>query len=305
MVKSHHGSMLYEQAYFYRGTWLQISRPLTLTGTITPAFVGAGFAYQAGFFNVGLFIVYVMTAIIIQATINMLNDFYDFLNGQDEAKWTKSVADQRNGYIPIKVIPIVALLFLFVASVAGAWLALESNLLIIPVGIISILAGIKYSAGEKSLASLALGEVVAFIFLGVVATTLPFIIQTNYLSGEIFAVSCLFGLLISSMILTNNMRDIDKDKPFRKTLAIILGYENAKRLLIFLLGTLYFLVPLLVMAGVLSSTAFLVFFAFPLAMKLIKSFRKGASNLEKRLAMKYAAYHHFAFGILMSLAVWF
>jgi len=89
-----------------------------------------------------------------------------------------------------------------------------------------MITGIKYSAGKHSLATLGLGEVVVFLFLGVVVTTLAFFVQTNIVLHYVIALSCIFGLLIATMILTNNIRDIKKDTGHRITIAVLLGVRG-------------------------------------------------------------------------------
>lgn len=304
VIKHRNISYQYKEPNYYRGSWLQIIRPLTLTGTITPILVGTGLAYRDGYVNIDLFIVYLITAIIIQATINMLNDYFDFLNGQDEDKWIKEISCKQKNNISLKMIPIVASTLLTIACISGVWLALESSLFIIPIGIISIVAGVKYSAGKRSFASLAMGEVIAFIFLGIVVTTLSYIIQAKHVTAEVFFVSLLFGLLISSMILTNNIRDIEKDKPFRKTVAIYLGHKRSLKLLFTIISLIYILVGYLLYTNTLPNIAVITFISLPLACKLLRSYREGASDVEHKLGMKWAALHHFIFGILLTIAVW-
>lgn len=293
-----------KETYYYRGLWLQLIRPLTLTGTITPILVGTGLALNEGFFKVDVFIVYLITAVMIQMTINMLNDYFDFINGQDAEKWERTYENKQQTGICLKTIPVVAMVLIMVASIGGFWLAFMSHWLIIPVGAISIVAGIKYSAGKHSFASLAMGEVIAFVFLGVVVTTLAYAVQTKFLTIDIFIVSVLFGLLIATMILTNNIRDIEKDRPYRQTLAILLGRKKAVIVLSVQLIVLYLSVLCLAFINILGLEALLILFAIPFAGKLIYSFRKRASRAEEMLGMKWAAVHHFAYGMLFAIAVW-
>lgn len=169
----------------------------------------------------------------------MLNDYFDFLNGQDYEKWL--LIDENHELTRIKLtdIPKVACLLTGIASITGIWLALQTNLWIIPIGIMSIAAGIKYSAGKRSFAAIALGEVTAFVCLGIIVTTVAYFIQTNHLTLNILLVSIVFGLLIVTMILTNNIYDIVKDEPHRITLAILLGKKHALYLLVVIMILLY------------------------------------------------------------------
>lgn len=48
----------FKETYYYRATWLQLIRPLTLTGTITPILVSTGYAYHEGYFQINLLIAF-------------------------------------------------------------------------------------------------------------------------------------------------------------------------------------------------------------------------------------------------------
>src|SRR5690625_6716823 len=64
-----------------------------------------------------------------------------------------------------------------------------------------------------------------------------YVVKSNSLNFSIILLSIPFATLIASMILTNNIRDIEKDRHFRKTIAIYLGRKNAVSLLIGLIIT--------------------------------------------------------------------
>lgn len=286
--------------YYYRGTWLQLIRPLTLSGTMTPILVGTGLAFKDGEGSWSVFFVFLVTAVLIQVVVNMLNDYFDFIHGQDVEKWTEDKED-TSSYIALHAIPIVAAILTVIACIGGLWLAKMSHEWIIPVGILSILAGIKYSAGKHAFSAIAMGEMIAFLFLGVVVTILSYVVQTGYISTEIIGVAIVFGLLIATMILTNNIRDIEKDKPFRVTVAILLGRKNAIRLLASLCMVIYISMFCFVLFGLLHWTVLLTFGAIPFAWKLLQTFR---TDEEEKACMKRAAYHHLSFGLLLAIAVW-
>lgn len=151
--------------YHFKQSSFQLIRPMTLTGTITPILVGTVFAAKLGDIRIDLLIGLLIASVLIQAATNMLNDYFDFKQGQDKDKWLL-IKDEHVKHGPAyQSIPWIASAMLTIASGIGLWLAIESSWIIIPIGVISILAGIAYSAGTHSFASLGMGEVVAFIFL--------------------------------------------------------------------------------------------------------------------------------------------
>src|SRR5699024_12822148 len=96
----------------------------------------------------------------------------------------------------------------------------RSKIWILSIGVIWIFCGFYYSFGTRSFSALVLGEVVAAVFLGIVPTNLAYLMQKHDFDMSVFFISLVFSFLISSMILTNNIRDIKKDKGFRKTIVI-------------------------------------------------------------------------------------
>lgn len=291
-----------EDVYYYRASWLQLFRPMTLTGTITPILVGTGIAAIQGGFRVDVFAAMLMAALLIQSATNLFNDYYDFQHGQDQDKWTANVSEARGP--AHRTVPYLAFMMISAAVIIGFWLAVQSTLWIIPAGVAGIIFGYLYSAGPRPLCSIGLGETVAFTFLGPVVTILSYIVQGYTLDLTIAAVSLPFAFVIASMILTNNIRDIEKDHTFRNTLATLLGRKHAVRLLITLLTLPYLSVVALILAGVVPSSSVIVLLALPAAVRLRWSFREDAARADELSGMKWAAWHHWAFGLLFALGVW-
>lgn len=290
--------------YFFRYSWFQLLRPLTLTGTITPVLVGTGLALRQDIVRWDFFIAVMISALLIQATTNVLNDYFDFKHGQDKEKWVHPSEGQRARGPAHDVMPYIAGVCLTVATLLGLWLAFESSLWVAFVGILGIAASIGYSAGSYSFSSIGLGEAVAFVFLGPVITGLAYTVQGHSLNLSILFASLPFALLIASMVLTNNMRDLQKDKGFRNTLAFTLGWKVSRHLLIAMLIMAYFIVLLLIAYQVIPSLSFGVLFALPIALRATWLSRKEASQLEEMNSMKWIALHHWVFGLLYALGIW-
>lgn len=289
--------------YCYRSRWIQLIRPLTLTGTISPILVGTGFAFLQGSIRVDLFIGLLLSALLVQSATNVLNDYYDFKYGQDKEKWVNREEEHAHGISHYKL-PYLAIGLFAAAIVIGLWLAISSTWWIVVAGVLGIMAGIKYSAGSHSFSSIGMGEVVAGLFLGPVVTILAYLVQTNTVDFHVLIVSLTFAALIASMILTNNIRDLKKDIGFRKTLAGRLGRLKAVHLLRALLMLPYLIVISLSLYGVLPLSALIVIVAFPVARKLLWSFRENASRADEIGGMKWAARHHWTFGLLFAIGLW-
>ncbi len=287
--------------YIYRYSWFHLARPLTLSGTISPVLVGTAFAANKAPIDVTIFIVFFIATLFIQIATNIFNDYFDFKHGQDQQKWLKNAPRKHPKF---RELPFVACTFLLVAAILGIWLTVQSGFWLAFVGILGIVFGFCYSAGKYSLASLGLGEIVAATFLGFATTMLPYVIQGNQIDVEIFLIAFPFALMIATMILTNNVRDIDKDKGFRRTVPIIIGRTKAIQLLTFMFIVIYTSVIAFMMLDILPKLTVIVFLASPIAIRLCLYF-KDVRVMKKDIdVMKWAAYHHWTFGLLFASAMW-
>ncbi|MFC3040624.1 prenyltransferase [Virgibacillus xinjiangensis] len=289
--------------YSCKLTWLQLARPITLSGTISPILAGTGLAALDGRLRYDLLFVLLVAAILVQTSANMFNDYFDFRNGQDKEKWQLEEA-KASSRLPVHhQVPYIASSLIGVAMILGLWISSQAGWWIAVVGSIGIAAGIAYSAGRHSLAALGLGEVTAGLFLGMTVTLLSYSVQTQAINWTIMMIALLYAMLISTMILTNNLRDIQKDKGYRRTLAMRLGRRQAEGLLTVLLFSCYLLVLALVIVEAVPAGTLFVLLAIPIAIRLRWSFRESSTEAEEKMAMKWAGRHHWVFGLLFAAGI--
>lgn len=289
-----------DQAY-YRHSWFQLLRPLTLTGTMSPIIAGTILASYKGNIEIKYFLAVLVASLLVQMSVNILNDYFDFQNGQDQEKWVDDDGLKKGP--AHSSLPFMAGTMLLIAMTMGTWLAWHNGFWLIAIGTVSILFGIGYSAGSRSLSARGLGELVAFIFLGFVVTTIAYVVQVHRLDVQIIAVAVPFAILISIMILSNNIRDIEKDQGFRHTLVMIIGRKKGTQLLSILLAIPYLWTIGLASFHVIPWASIMALFALPLAIKLRYSYRKGANRSEEIKGMKWASWHHWVFSLLFIIGM--
>ncbi|WP_160141774.1 prenyltransferase [Salicibibacter halophilus] len=227
-------------SYIYHSNWFRLIRPPTLTGSVMSITAGTLLAAQYVDFNGMLFVILLITSVIVQAAVNMLNDYFDYMKGQEEGKWEvleESAADFRGPHYA--QVPYVSIGLMVLVSALTLWLAQESSFWIIPIGVIGLVIGYCYSAGRRSLSSLGLGEIAAAISLGPLPIMIAVLVQGAPITIETLLYAFPFSLLMASMILTNNIRDIKKDSSTRRTVPIRIGRKNAIRLLLVILTATY------------------------------------------------------------------
>src|SRR5690242_15296516 len=79
--------------------WLLAIRPKTLIASISPVLIGTTLALSDGFFNPLLFLMTLLTAIGIQVSTNLANDYFDFLKGADNAERKGPVRVMQAGLV--------------------------------------------------------------------------------------------------------------------------------------------------------------------------------------------------------------
>lgn len=280
-------------------------RPMTFSGTISPIIAGTAIAALKGPIRIDLFFVLLAAALLVQISANFFNDYFDFKHVQDWEKWEEAEETTPLTKPLHHHIPFAAGGSIILAIILGVWLSVESTWWLAVIGSFGILAGLGYSAGERSFSAVGLGEFVASIFLGFVPMLISYLSQGHGIDLQILAAAGIYALLISTMILTNNIRDINKDTGFRRTVAMRLGKKKAVGLLIAALIAIYSWTAILIILRVVPLSSSIVIFAIPVALHFLHCFRPEATREDEVSAMGWAGKHHWTFGFLFAIGIWF
>ncbi|WP_053367482.1 1,4-dihydroxy-2-naphthoate polyprenyltransferase [Bacillus sp. FJAT-27245] len=284
--------------------WWQLTRPHTLTAAFVPVFLGTALALQEGTIHFGLFFAMLIACLLIQAATNMFNEYYDFKRGLDtEHSVGIGGAIVRDGIKP-KTVMQLALILYGISILLGVYICMETSWWIAVIGSVSMLAGYLYTGGPYPIAYTPFGELFAGFFMGCLIILISFFIQTGFVSATSVFVSIPVSILVGAILLANNIRDHDGDKEFgRKTLAILLGRENAIHFLAAMFIASYALVAIMIGLGIASPWAAIVILSAPKAVKAIKGFKAGKVPIQMMPAMKSTAQTNTIFGFLLSIGL--
>lgn len=203
--------------------WLAI-RPKTLPAAVGPILVGTAVAMADGGFQLLPALGCFLGAMLLQIGVNLANDYFDFKNKIDSEERQGPVRVTQSGLIPPEQVKLGMIISLVVAAAVFIYLAFVGGWPIVLVGVASVLAALAYSGGPFPLASNGLGELFVFIFFGLVAVGATYYIQTGGLTAMALLAAIPPGLLITAIMVVNNLRDIDTDKKAgKRTLAVMLG----------------------------------------------------------------------------------
>lgn len=265
--------------------WLAI-RPKTLPAAVGPVAVGTAVAVADGHFwafpAFGCF----LGAMLLQIGVNLANDYFDFKNNIDSEERQGPVRVTQSGLIPPEDVKRAMIICLVLAAFVFLYLGIVGGPPIILVGIASVLAALAYSGGPYPIASNGLGEIFVFIFFGLVAVCGTYYIQAKDLTTVALMASVPPGLLITAIMVVNNLRDIDTDKKAGKnTLAVILGrYRTIIEYKILIWGS-YLIPALMLIMGMADALILLPFTTLLMARTLVAKVECDlGSNLNELLA---------------------
>jgi 1,4-dihydroxy-2-naphthoate octaprenyltransferase len=158
------------------------------------------------------------------------------------------------------------------AAIVGVYLVVRGGTPILIVGIASILSALAYSGGPWPLASLGVADFFVFVFFGPVAVCGTYFVQAGSVSGTAAAASIAPGLLITAILVVNNLRDIETDaRAGKRTLAVRIGVRGSLAEYGLLLGISFLVPPVFLAAGVRGPLILLPLLALPLALPLLKT----------------------------------
>ena len=253
--------------------WYQGARPKTLGASVAPVLVGTAVASRYGdvvWYRAGLCL---LVSVALQVGVNYANDYSDGVRGVDKDR-KGPVRLTASGLKTPAAVKRAAFLALAVAGVAGVALAVVVNPWMLAVGAASIAAAALYSGGPKPYASAGMGELMVFVFFGLVATCGSTYVHLERVPWLAVAASVPVGLLACSILLVNNLRDVDSDQATgKRTLAVRVGPATAVRLYQASVVVAFAMVPVIALAA--APGALIALAAAPLALPPLRAVAVG------------------------------
>ena len=214
--------------------WLLAARPKTLTGAAVPVMIGLSLAWtHVDEYQWFPAILCLLFAFIMQIDANFVNDYFDFLKGNDDETRLGPKRACAMGWVDAKVMRRAIIIVTVLACVVGLPLVLYGGLEMVLIGALCVLFCFLYTT---HLSYVGMGDVLVLIFFGIVPVCIPYYILTHSMNVEVVVASLACGLVIDTLLMINNYRDIENDeRAGKKTLAVKLGKE-CSRMMYLLLG---------------------------------------------------------------------
>ncbi len=284
--------------------WVAASRPATLPAAVVPVVVGTAAAISQGYFRWGVLLCAMPASIMIQIGTNYANDYFDHKQGADTAERLGPVRLIQSGIAAPEQVLWAALISFGIAAAFGLYLVFVGGWPILAVGILSILAGIAYTGGPYPLGYNGLGDLFVFVFFGVVGVVGTYYLHAGEVSALAWWASVPVGMLVTAILVVNNVRDIETDRAVgKKTLAVRIG-RNATLVQYVLFLVIAYLVPLgLWLAGQISLWFWLPWLTLPLAYVLARTVIAHQDGPTLNRMLRQTGRLHLIFGLLFAASL--
>ena len=200
----------------YANPWLRYfaaTRPAFLTATLAACLLGFASARHDGVaLAPGLAVATLLLALLLHAAVNVLNDYYDALNGSDDANserlfpFTGGSRFIQNGVMSRRQTARYGYALLGLASTGGLWLAAQSGAGLLLIGAAGVFIGWAYSASPLKLNARGMGEACVLAgFLGIVVGA--DFVQRQAPSLQPFVLGLPYALLATNLLYVNQFPD--------------------------------------------------------------------------------------------------
>jgi 1,4-dihydroxy-2-naphthoate octaprenyltransferase len=234
------------------------TRPAFLSVTLAGALIGLGSASADGL-KIDLLkaLLTVLFALIAHAGANVVNDYYDALNGSDAANqqrlfpFTGGSRFIQNGVLSLRETRLFGYALLAAVIPAGLWLTAQSAPGLIWIGLAGLMIGWAYSAPPLQLMARGVGEaaIVGGWLLIVLGTDF---VQRGTLAALPLVAGLPFALLVAAILYLNQFPDAQADAVAgKRTLVVRLGLQRARWGYWLLTGAAYLWLALALVAGAL------------------------------------------------------
>jgi len=262
--------------------WVMALRLRSLLIAISPVLVAMALVWQrTGALDVKLTLLVLGASVMLQIITNLQNDVGYTLRGGERSGTRIGLPRATSLGLLTTTQVRTAIAFAIVAAILiGLPVVLARGWVLLAMGMASIVAALAYMGGPRPVAYTPLGELVVFVFFGLLA-----VIGSDYALAGVtvppptWLAAVAMGTLAAAALVVNNHRDIDHDRHVgRRTFPVVFGAAASRRLYAACLAVPFALLPML--AWLESSPWFLLPLALaPAAWRLDQDFASSPPGL--------------------------
>jgi 1,4-dihydroxy-2-naphthoate octaprenyltransferase len=261
------------------------TRPAFLSAALVSCLLGLASAHYSGLgLQPSLAVVTVLFALVAHAGANVLNDYYDALNGTDAVNtervfpFTGGSRFIQNGVLSAAQTARFGFVLMGLVALAGVWLMLQSALALAYIGAAGLLIGWTYSAPPLRLNSRGWGELCITVGFLLIVIGADFVQRKGFALMPI-VVGLPYALLATNLLYINQFPDRRADIQAGKlhwVARLELHHARWGYLLIALTANAF--LGYGVMSGALPKLALCALLALPLSLKAFAVLHRHAAQ---------------------------
>lgn len=290
--------------------------PLSVSGIIVGSILGnnahqstAAIIDHTSILFSNIFWLAILTTIGFQVLSNFANDYGDGIKGSDNNRTGEARMVSSGAITPkqMKSAMIITTIITLIIALALIYVAFGSenfgySFLFFGLGIASIAAAIKYTVGNSAYGYSGFGDLFVFVFFGLLSVVGSYFLYSKNINFEIFLSAISIGLLSTSVLNLNNLRDQTEDKKNNKnTLVVKLGNQKAKKYHYFLIFGALVMALIFVFLDFTSVYQLVFLVAFIPLIKNMKTVAQNKIPAELDSELKKVALSTFLFAILFGV----
>ena len=291
--------------------WFLAARPKTLTGAAGPVMIGiaAAIAQYGDTVRAGAAVLCMLFALVMQIDANFINDYFDFMKGTDDEKRLGPKRACAQGWITAAAMRLGLLYTTLLACAIGLPLIYYGGWEMVLIGVACVVFCFLYTI---SFSYIGLGDVLVLVFFGLLPVCMTYWLvspPTPLMSipWQVITLSAACGLVIDTLLVVNNYRDIDNDRRAGKRTLIVRIGEHGGLTLYAILGFISTILALIGMTFLnwqdeqYAKLIILLYLPFHIVtFTEMRRIRKGA-ELNKVLGM--TARNMLIYGILVTIGL--
>jgi 1,4-dihydroxy-2-naphthoate octaprenyltransferase len=293
--------------------WWQAIRYHFVPPSIFPAVLGGLISWANDEFYLWHFLLVLAAVIINQIGLNMTDDYFDFKHSVDRLKpgeknpYTGGSGTLSSGAIKPRSMFAAFTLCYVVTVAAGLYLTAVRGLPVLLFGLVGVFCAVFYTAPPISFSHHGLGELSLIVNYGSIIGLGAYYVQAQTLTLEAFSATLPIGVMLFSMIVINEIPDVEEDRAAGK-LTLVARYGRKAGIRLYVAGWFctYGVIVGAVVFRVVSVFALLALLSLPLVYRSIKILRVHYNNpvlLAPANLDMIKAYSIAGFGLIAGYAV--